>query len=123
MQTHDPAGYQPTQVSQAVRADGPFVFVSGQVPRPPHGGAAAAAPEDQFRQIWTNLIAVLDAAGATVEQLVQLRAFLSDRRHWDAFRAVRQEFLGSHRPAITAVVCELADPTWVAELEAVASLA
>lgn len=122
MKTFDPAGYPVASFSQGAQGDPPLLFVAGQVPRPPDGGAAAQAPEDQFRQIWRNLIAVLDAAGASVEQLVQLRAFLSDRAHWDAFRSVRTEFLGEHRPAITAVVCDLADPSWVAEIEAVASL-
>ena len=122
MKFHNPAAYGPPSFSQAVESQGRLLFISGQVPRPPEGGAAAESAEDQFRQVFDNLGLVLASAGVGFDSLVQMRAYLSDRAHWGAFKSVRAEFLGDHLPAITAVVCELADPGWVAEIYAVARL-
>lgn len=123
MKSHDPESFAPASYSQAIEVAGPLLFISGQVPRPPQGGEAADTAEAQFRQVFSNLSEILAAAGSGFEQVIQLRAFLSSREHWKAFKAVREEFLGSHRPSITAVVCELADPSWAVEIEAIASLA
>jgi 2-iminobutanoate/2-iminopropanoate deaminase len=60
------AGY-----SQAIRANG-LVFVSGQGPFDPRSGEVVGETiQEQTRQCLTNIEAILKAAGATIEDVVQ----------------------------------------------------
>jgi 2-iminobutanoate/2-iminopropanoate deaminase len=65
--------------SQAIAAQGRFVFVAGQIPLHPETGAIAG--EDvatQTEQVLANLEAILKAAGATFADVVKTTVFLAD---------------------------------------------
>lgn len=67
------AGY-----SQAVRANG-FVYVSGQGPfDPATGDVVGETIEEQTRQCLRNVEAILQAAGATIDDVVQATFILLD---------------------------------------------
>ena len=67
------AGY-----SQAVRANG-FVYVSGQGPfDPATGDIVGETIEEQTRQCLRNVEAILEAAGATIDDVVQATFILLD---------------------------------------------
>lgn len=67
------AGY-----SQAVRANG-FVYVSGQGPfDPATGDVVGETIEEQTRQCLRNVEAILRAAGATIDDVVQATFILLD---------------------------------------------
>jgi 2-iminobutanoate/2-iminopropanoate deaminase len=84
------------------------------------GGADAAA---QTRQILVNLQLVLDAAGATMADVLKVTVFLTDINDRVAINPVRQEFFGSARPASTLIeVSKLALPEMKVEIEAVVGL-
>lgn len=71
--------------SPAVRA-GDFLFVSGQVPKDP--GTGELAGEDvvsQTRAVFRNLALVLEAAGASLSDVVSVTAYLADIADWSAF--------------------------------------
>jgi 2-iminobutanoate/2-iminopropanoate deaminase len=88
--------------SPAIRA-GDFVFVSGQVPRDPVTGAMPADVAGQTRQVLGNLRAVLATAGATLDDVVSVNAYLADIADWDAFNAVYREVFRPPYPARTTV--------------------
>lgn len=95
------------------------VFVSGQVPWDRH----AALPPDfasQCRLVWRNVLSVLAEAGMSATNLAKVTTYLSDRRYRDENARIRQEFLGEHRPALTIIVCDIYDPAWLLEIEAIA---
>ncbi len=121
MRTINPGGsVQPVGgYSLGVATSDALLFISGQTPEAPDG-AVSAEPAEQLRQIWANVTAVLEAAGAGVADLVHVRTYLSDRSHREVNSDVRREVLGAHKPALTVVICELFEPGWVAEIEAVA---
>ncbi len=96
-----------------------LLFISGQTPEAP-GGAVLTEPAEQLRQIWANVTAVLEGAGAGVADLVHVRTYLADRSHREVNSDVRREVLGAHKPALTVVICELFELGWVAEIEALA---
>lgn len=102
-------------------ATGSLLFVSGQTPEGPDG-ASSADPEEQLRQVWRNLSAVLAGAGVGLDALVHVRTYLAAREHRELNSRVRREVLSGHEPALTVVVCQLYDEQWVAEIEAVAEL-
>jgi enamine deaminase RidA (YjgF/YER057c/UK114 family) len=105
--------------SHAVVASGDFMFISGQTPEAPDG-TTASDPEQQLRQVWANVEAVLQAADLALHDLAFVRTYLSDRRHREVNSTVRREVLGEHSPALTVVICELYEREWVAEVEAIA---
>ena len=93
--------------SPAVRA-GDFVFVSGQVPRDPRtgqlGGDDVAA---QTRHTLANLRAVLEAAGATLDDVTGVTVYLADIGDWDAFNDIYKETFRAPYPSRTVVGAQL----------------
>jgi 2-iminobutanoate/2-iminopropanoate deaminase len=95
------------------------LYISGQIPQTADG----KVPEgfrDQCRQAWANLAAQLRAADMSLDNLVKVTTFLSDRRFGLENRAIRQEVLGDRRPALTVVITGIFDAQWLLEIEAVA---
>ena len=83
-------------------------------------------PADQAEQAVGNLKAVLEAAGGSLGDVVEVTRFIVDiARNQDAINRTLGEAFGDHRPASTTVeVVRLAtDPRLVLELKAVAVLA
>jgi 2-iminobutanoate/2-iminopropanoate deaminase len=113
-----PAGGYAQAVS--IEAAHRIVFVSGQIPVDASGHTPAAFDE-QARLVWRNLEAQLQACGMTFDNLVKITTYLSDRRHGDSNRAVRREFLGERRPALTVIIADIFDDAWLLEIEAVAA--
>ena len=69
---------QAAPLSHAIRA-GDFVFVSGQASTDPATGAFVAGTfEEEFRRTVDNLRRVLRAAGADLEHVVKVGAYLRD---------------------------------------------
>ena len=117
-------GSPPTQgeYPQAVEVMGAerWLFLSGQIPVAPDG-ALAADFESQCRQVWANVEAQLAAAGMTLDNLVKVTTFLSDRRFALENRKVRLEVLSGRMPALTVIVTGIFDEAWLVEIEAVAA--
>ena len=111
---------------------GKIVFLSGVTAAPIYHSHPHIA--DEFNQIPTgaveqttmtmqNLKAILEAAGGTFTNLVQITRFIVDEENnQDDINRVMAEYLGNHRAATTSVeIVRLAtDPRLVLELEAIA---
>lgn len=93
------------------------VFVSGQGP-----ADVKADMETQVRQTFDRIELVLEAAGATLADVVMLRAyFVHVKRDLPIYRKVRMDYLKEPFPASTAIgVAELAEPGLEIEIEAIA---
>lgn len=64
--------------SQAVRAGG-LIFVSGQGPFDPESGAIVGSTvQEQTRQCLTNIRAILEAAGSSLDRVVSATVILVD---------------------------------------------
>ncbi|CAN7144500.1 RidA family protein [Pseudoxanthomonas sp. LjRoot168] len=108
-----PAGrhalYEHHRYSPAVRADA-FLFVSGQV-----GSREDGTPEPDFeaqvRLAFANLQATLQAAGCTVDDIIDVTTFHTDpERQFDTVLAVKNDiFPAAPYPAWTAL-----GVTWLA---------
>ncbi|MBN8552835.1 MAG: RidA family protein [Caulobacterales bacterium] len=107
---------------QAVEVTGAerWLFLSGQVPLAPDGTLALDFG-DQCRQVWANLEAQLAAADMTLDNLVKVTTYLSDRRFSLENRRVRLEVLAARQPALTVIVADLFEREWLVEIEAVAA--
>lgn len=108
--------------TDAVRAEGPLLFVSGVVPV--DGAGRLVGGDDvvaQAKQVFSNLGAVLAAGGATFADVVKVTVFLTDVDDRARINVVRQEAFGEARPASTLVeIAALAIPGARIEVDAVA---
>lgn len=97
-----------------------LLFVSGQVPTDERGetpdGFAA-----QARLTWRNVERQLHAAGMTLDDLVKVTIFLSDRAHRAMNTEIRREVLGDRSPALTVIITGIFDEAWLLEIEAIAA--
>lgn len=107
--------------AQAFLVEAPrrMLFISGQVPAngddpPPEGFEA------QCRLAWANVARRLAAADMTLTNLVKVGIFLSSRDDRAVNSAIRHEILGGHSPAITIVIVEIFDGSWLLEIDAIA---
>ena len=76
--------------SQAVKAAG-LVFVSGTAPVDPATGEFRGSTiQDQTNQCLTNIAAILEAAGTSMEKLVSATVILADE---DDFAGMNEEWL------------------------------
>ena len=101
---------------------GHMIFVSGQVARNAAGETVGLGDiRAQTRQTLENLKAVLEAAGATMEDIVKVTVFVTDVSHLAAIHEVRAEYFRRDYPASTLVeVKSLVSPDLMIEIEAIA---
>ena len=86
----DKAAKPPASYSQAVKAAG-LVFVSGTAPHDPATGAIKGATvQEQTRQCLTNIAAILEAAGSSMDKIVSVTIVLADE---DDFPGMNEEYL------------------------------
>jgi 2-iminobutanoate/2-iminopropanoate deaminase len=103
-----PAGPAPAGAySPAVRA-GDLVFVSGQVPKDPLTGLVVGSDvREQTAQVLANTERVLNAAGASLGDVVAVTAYVASMEDWQAFDAVYRELMPQPWPTRTTVGAEL----------------
>ena len=114
--------FEPTiGFSRAVRV-GDRVLVSGTGPVTP-GGRCADGAGAQARRCFEIIEAALAEAGASFDDVVRTRMYITSAGDADAVGAVHGDVLGHVRPAATmVVVAGLLDPAWKVEIEAEAVL-
>ena len=91
--------------SQAVRAGG-FVFVSGQA-GVDRTGRLKEGIEVQTRQALRNAELILNAAGARLDDVVQVRVYIADLAEYAAMNKVYAEFFPKEPPSRACVSAKL----------------
>lgn len=108
--------------SQAIRA-GTMLFASGQIPIDPATGEfVAGGVSEQTEQVIQNLSAVLEAAGASLNQVVKTTVFLSDMNDFTAMNEVYGRFFGAYPPARATVQAARLPRDAKVEIDAIAVL-
>lgn len=84
------AAKPPPMYSQAVKAAG-LVFVSGTAPTDPATGQfVGTTVQEQTRQCLTNIAAILEAAGSTLDKIASVTVVLADE---DDFPGMNEEWM------------------------------
>jgi reactive intermediate/imine deaminase len=106
---------------QAMRAGG-FIHVSGQLPIGDEGQRDGSSDpfDEQARRVLRNLLAVLEAAGATPSHVVKVTAYIVGVEHWGVFNASYADAFGDARPARSVVPVPALHHGYLIELDAVA---
>jgi 2-iminobutanoate/2-iminopropanoate deaminase len=107
--------------SQGIVASGTLVFVSGQGPKNPKTGLVPADVAGQAAQCLENVKAILEAAGATMADVVEVNAFLADMGTFAAFNEVYARYFPPPCPARSTIAAVLPGGFQV-EIEATAVL-
>ena len=97
------------------------IFISGQLARDPKGDVVA--PGDmraQMRQVGENIKAALEAAGATLNDIVKTNTYVTDIEEFFKHVDVRMEYFGALPTSTTVEVRKLAHPDLVVEVEVIA---
>ncbi|KPU63786.1 deaminase [Thermococcus sp. EP1] len=92
--------------SQGILVENPskILFISGQIPINPETGELIKGDiKEQARQAIENLIAVLEAAGAKVEDVAKVNVYLDDINDFGEFNKVYEEYFGKSKPARAVV--------------------
>ena len=99
--TNAPAAVGP--YSQAIDC-GDFVFCSGQIPLVPETGLMVEGGiEEQARQIFANIKAVLNAAGLDFSNVIKTTVFMTDLGQFATLNGIYAEYFPTNPPARSCV--------------------
>jgi 2-iminobutanoate/2-iminopropanoate deaminase len=93
------AAKPPATYSQAVKAAG-LVFVSGTAPHDPKTGALVGTTiQEQTRQCLTNIAAILEAAGSSLDKIASVTVVLAEEQDFQGMNEEWLKWFPSNPPA------------------------
>jgi 2-iminobutanoate/2-iminopropanoate deaminase len=117
------------QTSNAPAAIGPYsqgvvvnnlFYSSGQIPLTPEGVMVEGDIQAQTHQVFQNLKAVLEAAGASFETVVKATVFIKNMDEFAQLNEVYAEYFSVHKPARSTVEVARLPKDALVEIEVVA---
>lgn len=107
--------------SQAVKLGG-LLFTAGQIPLDPSTGQIVEGDiKAQTERVMQNVVAILEAAGTSIDNVVKTTCFVTDLNDFAAFNEVYARYMGSNRPARSTVQVAALPAGALVEVETVAS--
>ncbi len=95
------------------------LYVSGQAPMTKEGTVPDTF-KAQAETVWDNILAQLQEADMTAENIVKATTYLVDRKHRTENREVRDAKLDGHTFALTVVLAGMFEEGWMLEIDAIA---
>ena len=115
----------PGHFDRAVRIDS-ILFVSGTSALANAGGGdinnrnLVEGIEAQTRETWDNIKKVIDAAGFKMSDIFRIFMFITDRKYFKAVDEITKEYLPEKGFMSSGIVCDLAHPEMLVEIEVTA---
>ena len=108
--------------SQAIKA-GNLLFLSGQIPLDPKtGNLVEGGIEEQTRQVFANIGAILEAAGASFDHVVTASVFLADMNQFGKVNEIYATYFSSPAPARATVQVARLPKDCLVEIQVTAAL-
>ena len=107
--------------SQAMRI-GNMIFTSGQIPLNPATGEMVTEIAAATKQSLENVKAILEAEGATMDNVIKTTVFLSDMNNFVAMNEVYATYFPQNPPARSAVEVARLPKDAIVEIEVIAAL-
>jgi|SRR5579872_7252261 len=92
--------------SQGILAE-KFLFVAGQVGTDPKSGKLSDGVSAQTKQCLENVKGIVEAAGATLDNVVRVGVFLRDIQDFGAMNEVYKTYFTQNQPARTTIQAAL----------------
>lgn len=108
--------------SQAVSTTGNLLFISGQIPLTPDGKLAGDDIETQTHQSIKNILAILEAAGSTAQDVVKTTVLLKSMDDFQKVNEVYNEYFEASKPARAAYEVVRLPKDVLIEIEAIAEV-
>lgn len=117
------------QTKAAPQAIGPYsqgivvnnmFYSSGQIPLRADGTMVEGGIQEQTEQVFENLKAVLEAAGASLSTVVKATVFIKDMNDFAQVNEVYGTYFGEHKPARSCVEVARLPKDVLVEIEVVA---
>jgi len=110
-----------TQVA-TISGTGKMIFVAGQLARDAQGVCVGKGDmRAQILQVGENIKTCLEAAGATLADIVKTNTYVTDYEEFAKHPDMRMRYFGPATPTSTTVqISRLADPDAMLEIEAIA---
>ncbi|MGG2085587.1 RidA family protein [Priestia aryabhattai] len=117
------------QTKNAPQAIGPYsqgivvnnlFYSSGQIPLRPDGTLVEGDVQVQATQVFENLKAVLEEAGASLNTVVKATVFIKDMNDFTALNEVYGNYFGDHKPARSCVEVARLPKDVLVEIEVIA---
>ena len=103
---------------------GPLVVVAGTAPLGPDGAVVHHGdPYAQTLRCLERIEGLLEEVGATLDDVVKTRLFVSREASWEAVGRAHGAIFGDRRPVNTMTYADLIDPTFLVEVDAMAWVA
>ena len=99
---------------------GKMIYTAGQLGLVPASGELVQGVEEQTRQALQNIRGILEAAGASMDQIVKTTVFLQDMKDFPVMNAVYATFFGDTPPARSTVQVAGLPKAGLVEIEAIA---
>jgi 2-iminobutanoate/2-iminopropanoate deaminase len=104
-----------------IRGDSRLLIISGLNGYMKDGKTMPESFEEQADLIWKYIQRLLLSANMGLHNIVSLRTYLADPKYDEANVRMRVKYLGNHEPSSTVICCQLLDPRWKLEVEAMAA--
>jgi 2-iminobutanoate/2-iminopropanoate deaminase len=108
--------------SQAIVANG-FIFVSGQLGINNNKGDMPLTVKEQTKQALENLRVILESAGSSLEKVVKVTIFFTQKNDFSLINEVYAEFFQCNPPARSAICVAALPKDALVEIEAIAEQA
>ena len=100
---------------------GNLVFTSGQVPLVPETGAVVEGGiEDQTKQVFANLKAILEEAGSGLDKMIKTTCFLKDMNDFATVNEIYGSYFEGEFPSRSAIEVARLPKDVLIEIEAIA---
>lgn len=105
--------------SQGILVNNLF-FSSGQIPLKADGSLVTGDIKEQTKQVFQNLKAVLEAAGASLETVIKATVFIKNMDDFAAVNEVYGDYFSEHKPARSCVEVARLPKDALVEIEVIA---
>jgi 2-iminobutanoate/2-iminopropanoate deaminase len=105
-----------------VSGTGKLIFLAGQLARDAHGNLVGKGDmRAQIQQVGENIKIGLEAAGASLTDIVKTNTFVTNYEEYAKHGDMRLKYFGPATPTSTTIeISRLADPDAMIEIEAIA---
>lgn len=105
--------------SQAIEVNG-MIYTSGMIPiNPQTGELVTGSVEEQAEQAFTNLKALIEAAGSSIDKVVKTVVFISNMDDFAKINAIYEKYFTAPYPARSCVEVARLPKDVALEIEAV----